>query len=127
MVLSDACDREDLEIISVNTDYRHKKHLENLSVLKGAKITCLYNRSGDVVIKVKDGRIAINEEFAKNIEVKSLNPDWFTTGKNGKRVMTEEAKAFFKEEDHNCKVQEKLQKAAIKKAKKEFKEEHKHD
>ena len=69
MKLTQACQREDLEIVSVDTDYRHKRHLENLSILKGEVVTCLCNRTGDVVIKVKDGRIAINREFAEKIEL----------------------------------------------------------
>ena len=74
MLLTQACPREELKILAVNTDYRHKRHLENLSVMKGADITCLYNRTGDIIIKVKDGRLAINREFASSIEVESLTP-----------------------------------------------------
>ncbi len=131
MILTEAMENEKLRIVSVNTDYRHKRHLENLSVLKGEEIVCLYNRSGDVVIKIKDGRLAINREFACSIEVESLNPeDYYQVMKsvthddgsvsdeplydrqgNAVRKMTEEAKARFKEETEKAKAEEKKQKA----------------
>lgn len=142
MLLTEACRREDLKIISVNTDYRHKRHLENLSVMKGEDITCLYNRSGDIVIKVKDGRLAINKEFASAIEVESLNPqdyelvdryprlrkfvssiplinrikgvkEWVTR-EDKKRVPTSKAKEAFKKEDKESREVEKQQKANLK-------------
>jgi Fe2+ transport system protein FeoA len=118
MVLTDACEREDLEVQSVNTDYRHRRHLENLSIIKGAKITCLYNRSGDVVIKVRDGRIAINREFASLIEVKSLNSDDYeTVTEKGKthRIPTQAALARFRKEDEECRKEEEVFRAELKK------------
>ncbi len=142
MLLTQACRREDLKIISVNTDYRHKRHLENLSVIKGESITCLYNRTGDIVIKVKDGRLAINREFASAIEVESLNPqnyelvdrlprlrkfvsriplinkikrvkEWISR-EDKKRVPTQAAIELFKQQDKEYKLQEKAQKANLK-------------
>ncbi len=125
MLLTQACEREDLRIVSVNTDYRHKRHLENLSILKGETITCLCNRTGDIVIKVKDGRIAINREFACQIEVESLNPEDFETyskdvgfGKKRHsltlRRPTEDARRRFKEEDSRMIAEEKKNKAKLK-------------
>ena len=139
MILTEAMENERLMIVSVNTDYRHKRHLENLSVLKGEQITCLYNRAGDVVIKVKDGRLAINREFACSIEVESLNPeDYYQVTKsvkhedgtvteeavfdkhgNAVRKMTEEAQARFKEETEKAKAEAKQQKAINKSKNKE--------
>ena len=117
MLLSQAVEHEELLIDSVNTDYRHKRHLENLSILSGETITCLYNRSGDVVVKVKDGRIAINREFARLIEVTSLNPQYYTESvKNGivKRKLTKAAKEMFKEEDKKYRQEEKMRKKELK-------------
>lgn len=125
MLLTQACEREDLKIVAVNTDYRHKRHLENLSILKGETITCLYNRTGDIVIRVKDGRIAINREFACQIEVESLNPQYFETyhvsvgvgqkrHSEERRRPTKEALVFFKEEDQKMIEQEKAAKRKLK-------------
>ena len=125
MLLTQACEREDLKITAVNTDYRHKRHLENLSILKGENVTCLCNRMGDVVLKVKDGRIAINREFACQIEVESLNPQFFETfskevgfGKKRHPVVlrrpTQEAVRLFREEDRKMAMQEKEAKAKLK-------------
>ncbi len=139
MILTEAMENERLTIVSVNTDYRHKRHLENLSVLKGEQITCLYNRAGDVVIKVKDGRLAINREFACSIEVESLNPeDYYQVTKpvkhedgtvteepvfdkhgNAVRKMTEEAQVRFKEENEKAKAEAKQQKELNKRKNKE--------
>jgi|WetSurMetagenome_2_1015567.scaffolds.fasta_scaffold172069_2 Fe2+ transport system protein FeoA len=125
MLLTDACEREDLEVLTVDTDYRHKRHLENLSIIKGAILTCLYNRSGDVVIKVRDGRIAINREFASQISVKSLNPEDYVTktnasGKN-ERVPTAAALIRFRKEDDIYRQDEKVFREALKKQREEEK------
>ncbi len=140
MLLTQACPREELRIVDIHTDYRHKRHLENLSLLKGEKVTCLYNRSGDVVIKVKDGRIAINREFACDIAVEPLDEKSFVWdsrktgfGKKAKivefRRPTEEAKALFRKEDEEIRLVEKEAKRKLKeirKARKQQKrEEHK--
>lgn len=125
MRLTQACPREELEIVDIHTDYRHKRHLENLSLLKGEKVTCLYNRSGDVVIKVKDGRIAINREFAQDIMVEPLDEKSFVWtsrkvgfGKNAKvveyRIATPEAKRRFQEEDEEMRRAEKEAKKKLK-------------
>lgn len=141
MRLTQACPREDLEIVDIHTDYRHKRHLENLSLLKGEKVTCLYNRSGDVVIKVKDGRIAINWEFAKDITVEPMDEKSFVWtsktigfGKKKKvieyRVPTKEAQRRFKEEDEEMRKVEKEAKMklrAIREERKAHSKEEKHD
>ncbi|MCI1734999.1 MAG: ferrous iron transport protein A [Bacilli bacterium] len=106
MVLTQAASREELRIVKVNTDYRHRRHLENLSIIPGANVTCLLNRDGDVVLKVRDGRIAINREFAQVIDVESLNPDCFELVK-GRRVPTPDALARFQKEDAQCVEEEK--------------------
>ena len=120
MNLSQASEREDLVVLSVNTDYRRKKHLENLSLMKGSQISCLYNRSGDVVVKIQEGRIAINKEFASLIEVRSLNPQDYRE-ENGKRKPTPEAEERFRKEDEEYKVQEEKGRAELKKIQEERK------
>ncbi len=139
MILTSAMENEKLRIVSVDTDYRHKRHLENLSVLKGEEITCLYNRSGDVVIKIKEGRLAINREFACSIQVESLNPeDYYQVTKevrhedgsvteepafdkrgNPIRKMTDDAAARYKAEREQAKAEAKELKALNKQKKKE--------
>jgi len=114
MVLSEAGEREDLKVLAVNTDYRRKKHLENLSLMRGSRITCLYNRSGDVVVKIQDGRIAINREFARKIEVQSLNPEDYEM-KDGKRVPTAEAQKRFSSELSEYRREEQALKAEMRK------------
>lgn len=135
MLLTQACARENLRILEIHTDYRHKRHLENLSLLKGEKVICLVNRTGDVVLKVKDGRIAINREFASLIDVESLNPQDFQFEKkmegHGKgkhevvfRRPTKEAEERFKREDREMAAQEKEAKKRLKELRNRKKEEH---
>ena len=46
-----------------------KKHLESLGFLAGGNITVLSSSEGDVVVKVKESRVAINREMAEKILV----------------------------------------------------------
>ncbi|HHX71980.1 MAG TPA: ferrous iron transport protein A [Clostridiales bacterium] len=47
-----------------------KKRLENLGVLPGEQITLLAQRGGDLIIKIKDARLALNRGMASVIFVK---------------------------------------------------------
>ena len=44
-----------------------KKHLENLGFIPGSGITVLSRVGGNLIVKVKESRIAINEEMARKI------------------------------------------------------------
>lgn len=46
-----------------------KKHLENLGFVVGGQITVVSSINGNQIVKVKDARIAINDEMAKKIMV----------------------------------------------------------
>lgn len=52
---------------SLNTQLR--KHLEDLGMIPGSKITVIKEKDGDVIIQVKGSRIAINKGLASNILV----------------------------------------------------------
>lgn len=46
-----------------------KKHLENLGFVAGGKVTVIRVLGGNVIVNVKDTRIAVSEEMARKIMV----------------------------------------------------------
>ena len=46
-----------------------KKHLENLGFVVGGSVTIVASMRGNIIVNVKDTRIAINEEMARKIMV----------------------------------------------------------
>lgn len=46
-----------------------KRHLENLGFTPGGAVTIVSKFSGNVIVKVKESRIALNEEMARKIFV----------------------------------------------------------
>ena len=46
-----------------------KKHLENLGFVVGGSVTVITSLGGNVIVNVKDSRIAISEEMARKIMV----------------------------------------------------------
>ena len=46
-----------------------KKHLENLGFVVGGSVTVVTSLGGNVLVNVKDSRIAISEEMARKIMV----------------------------------------------------------
>lgn len=46
-----------------------KKHLENLGFAVGGTVTVINTLAGNVIVKVKDSRIAIDQELARKIMI----------------------------------------------------------
>lgn len=46
-----------------------KKHLENLGFLAGGCITVITSLNGNLIVKVKEARVAISQEMAQKIFV----------------------------------------------------------
>ncbi len=46
-----------------------KKHLENLGFVVGGSVTIINSLGGNVIVNVKESRVAISEEMAKKIMV----------------------------------------------------------
>ncbi len=53
--------------ISGRDNVRH--HLENLGFIVGEHVTVVSKISGDVILQIKDSRIALNREMAQRIIV----------------------------------------------------------
>lgn len=46
-----------------------KKHLENLGFVSGGDVTVISMTNGNVIVKVKEARIAISKEMAQKIMI----------------------------------------------------------
>ena len=46
-----------------------KKHLENLGFVVGGTVTIVNRLGGNVIVKVKESRVAISDEMARKIMV----------------------------------------------------------
>ena len=46
-----------------------KKHLENLGFVVGGTVTVITSLNGNVIVKVKESRVAINDEMARKIMI----------------------------------------------------------
>lgn len=46
-----------------------KKHLENLGFVAGSSVTIITSLAGNVIVNVKEARVAISEEMARKIMV----------------------------------------------------------
>ena len=58
-----------LRIIKILVDEKTKRHLENLGILVNANVMVLSRNDGNIIIKVKDGRLALNKDTALKIFV----------------------------------------------------------
>lgn len=59
----------DMRVTKVLCDEKTKRHLENLGILTGSNVTLLSQSDGNIIVKIKDGRIAINKQLAMKILV----------------------------------------------------------
>ena len=45
------------------------KHLENLGFVAGGSVTVITSMNGNLIVKVKESRVAIDEEMARKIMI----------------------------------------------------------
>lgn len=69
MPLSLANIGEENLILKVGGNPEVKKHLENLGFVAGGTATLISSMGGNVIVKVKESRVAISEEMARKIMV----------------------------------------------------------
>ncbi len=60
---------EEVEIKRVSANEKVKRHLENLGLAVGQKITLVASQGGSVILKVKEGRIALDQQMAAGLFV----------------------------------------------------------
>lgn len=46
-----------------------KRHLENLGFVPGSLVTVVSSLNGNLIVKVKESRVAINEDMARKIMI----------------------------------------------------------
>lgn len=69
MPLSLADIGEEVIVKKVSGSPEIKKHLENLGFVAGSKVSIVTALSGNVIVNVKQSRIAISEEMARRIMI----------------------------------------------------------
>lgn len=69
MPLSLANMGEEMIVQKVGGSPEVKKHLENLGFVPGGSVTLITTLGGNVIVKVKEARVAISEEMARKIMV----------------------------------------------------------
>lgn len=57
------------KIAKISADDKVKKHLENLGFIVGQSITPLSDNAGSVIIRIKEGKLALNSEIAMKVFV----------------------------------------------------------
>ena len=58
-----------LKVVKVLVDDKTKHHLENLGIMQNSEVIVLSHSNGDVIIKVKETRLALNKDIALKILV----------------------------------------------------------
>ena len=69
MPLTLAAAGEENIIRKVGGNPEAKKHLEDLGLVAGGTATVVASMSGNIIVKVKEARVAISEEMARKIMV----------------------------------------------------------
>ncbi len=59
----------EVKIIKVLAEEKTKRHLANIGLLAGEQITVLSSGGGNVILKVKEGRVALDKNLAVKIFV----------------------------------------------------------
>ncbi|MDF9824929.1 ferrous iron transport protein A [Breznakia sp. PF5-3] len=58
-----------VKILKCHLDDKTSKHLQNLGLLPGAEVVVVKENSGDVIVQIKESRIALNKQLARKILV----------------------------------------------------------
>ena len=59
----------ELVITKINADDKLKRHLENLGFIIGSTVTTVIDSSGDLILRIKDCKVALNKALALKIMV----------------------------------------------------------
>lgn len=59
----------ELEVRKVGADEKVKKHLQELGISEGSKITLVSSSGGNVIVIVKEGRVCLDKNLAGKILV----------------------------------------------------------
>lgn len=59
----------ELEVRKVAADEKVRKHLQELGIFEGSKITLISSTGGNVIVIVKEGRLCLDRNLASKILV----------------------------------------------------------
>lgn len=59
----------ELEVKKIGAEEKIKKHLQELGITVGSKITLLSSMGGNVIVVVKEGRLCLDKSLASKILV----------------------------------------------------------
>ena len=60
---------EEVVITKVGGTPEVKKHLENLGFVVGSNVTVITSAGGNLIVKVKEARVALNDDMARRIMI----------------------------------------------------------
>ena len=69
MLLSMMNDNETKSIIKINGRYEQKRFLESLGFVEGAEVSVINKTGGNVIVSIKESRVAISSSVANKIIV----------------------------------------------------------
>lgn len=69
MTLAFAPVGKQVKVVEIKAEDKTKKHLESIGLGAGSYLTAVSDSGGDVILQVKDGRVAINKGLAMKILV----------------------------------------------------------
>ncbi|MBE5834801.1 MAG: ferrous iron transport protein A [Butyrivibrio sp.] len=69
MPLSLLHDGESATVVKVGGKEDTRRFLENLGFVEGTEVTAISSNNGNMIIKIRDSRVAINNDMAKKIMV----------------------------------------------------------
>ena len=67
--LSYATPGVETEIRKIGGNHEVKKHLEDLGFVVGATATVISSMNGNIIVKIKESRVAINDDMARKIMI----------------------------------------------------------
>jgi ferrous iron transport protein A len=59
----------ELEVRRIGAEDKTKRHLQEMGITVGGKITVLSAQGGDVIVVVKEGRLCLDRDLARKILV----------------------------------------------------------
>ena len=59
----------ELRIEKVAADDKTRRHLESLGLIAGSKLTALSFSAGNVIVRIRESRLALNRQLAAKITV----------------------------------------------------------
>lgn len=70
MPLAQAQTGEAMLVVRIAADQKTRKHLQNLGIISGAELTPLSFADGNMIVRVRDSRIALDRDLAQSILVR---------------------------------------------------------